>query len=117
MYSKKYGTAEHIPTRKGNYRESEVSFEDSFNDTYSWTYKNGIIQIRKKYYHDCIIIYIDRLAETLLKNLRAKEETERLRQIKEAEDAKRKAQEEERKKAEEERIRKQDNHKQSINQI
>ena len=116
MYSAKYGKPEHIPVRKDKYQTSSISFEDRVNDTYCWTYKNGIVQIQEEYY-SCYIIYFDRAAETMLQNLQAKEEAERQRQIKEAEMAEQKALEEERKRAEAERLRQQENHKKAVNQI
>lgn len=115
MYSRKYGKAEHIPKKKD--QPHTVNYlDENAKENFSWTFNNAIIQIKEDIF-SCNVIYLNRVTETMLKDLQAKEEAERQRQIKEEEISKQKAAEEAYKNAEQERKRRKENHNKAINQI
>lgn len=116
LYSKKYGKPEYIPIEKDSNQDLPYWSESQSEKTFYWTYKNGIVQIQKKY-SSCYILYFDRVAEALLHNIITKEEAERQRQYVEEMKVFEKEQEEKRRIEETERKRQQENHKKAINQI
>ncbi len=70
LFSQKYGQ----PERKRYKKYKTVIIENNYYDIYTWTYKNGIIQIEP-----FRIIYYDRYIETVAKQNKEKEEQEALR--------------------------------------
>lgn len=114
IYSKKYGEPEHFPLNPKSQSLEAIAVDRE--TTYTWTYKNGTIQIRDVFYN-CWVTYLDRSAVSVFSKIQNEKEAERQRQLKEAEEAKKRADEIERQRVLEEQKRQESNHKKAINEI